>query len=400
MTLVDSINDPNYILFTSSLISVISSILILRYISTNKRLERMYNRLVFMLALVDLIYTFHLNIFSITIRKKNRQVDSLCNYEGFIHTAMVMPSMYYNAFLSVFFLYSICYSDKKALLKRLEPYIHCLCILIPIIVATLNLALGVYGPGNPDKYSCYVIIPNDPPLKCDGNGNCFNPYDDSTLRAAYLLSWFQIFSGIATFLLLSMNSYLIFHKAQALSKANEKHALEISNATESVSSSHRKLTKQLPPGRKNVIQIRNQSFLYVGGFIMIYLTVLTLNIACAINPKKWGPFVDYLAADIVRLLFDIFYPLSGLYTALVFFRPRFLRWRDLNRSRSWFFILRRTIFSSAAPYSVSLDPGAGERRHSRIRRLTFSFQRSTGDVDRSDFDLGPEKNHDEEEIKV
>jgi hypothetical protein len=382
MSLVERINDPNYILLITSFISIISSILILRYVSTKKRMERIYNRLVFMLALVDLIYTFHLCVFSVTIRKKNRQIDALCNYEGFIHTAMVLPSMYYNCFLSIFFLHSIHYNDKKPL-KRLEPFIHCLCILIPIMVASLNLFFGVYGPGNPDKYSCYVIIPNDPPLKCDDKGFCYNPYDKSTLIAAYVLSWFQILSGIATFLLLSVNSYLILQKARELSKANERHTSEAFDGNLSSRKLRRKQTAQHSAGHKNVIQIRNQSLLYVGGFSMIYYSVLILNIACAVNAQQWGPFADYLPADIVRLLFDTSYPLSGLYTALVFFRPRYLRWRYLNQSRSWLFIIQLTVFSKVAPYKVSKkhNPSNEPKIASKSRRFAASFHRNIVEQD-------------------
>ena len=55
----------------------------------------------------------------------------------------------------------------------------------------------------------------------------------------------------------------------------------------------------------------------------------------------------------MQVMFFIFYPLSGVYTALVFFRPRMLRWKNCNQSRSWFFAIRMTLTSLDAPRAVT-----------------------------------------------
>jgi hypothetical protein len=360
MSLSQSINDPNFIIFTSGIISVTASSLILRFILTGKRVKRMYNRLVLGLATVDLLYTLQMAIFAVTIRTKDRQTGPACSYEGFVHTALVLPSIYYNGFLSIYFVFTIC-DNKRDLVQRIEPYAHVFCLGLPILVGLLGVGLGIYGPGNPDDYSCWIFLPNDPPLVCESDGTgCSNAYSQSTIIAATFLQWFQVVSGIVVFCLLFVNSYRIYLQARKLEDANKNYILPIQQvpATQAARGtlSQRTLSQptlsQQTPGHKNVIQIIQQSFLYVGGFIMIYFWILVLNIAQTANPVYWGPDSDYMPAQIMRLLFDTFYPLSGLYTAAVFFRPRFLRWRNKNQRRSWFFVFRMTVFSLDAPQTM------------------------------------------------
>jgi hypothetical protein len=104
-------------------------------------------------------------------------------------------------------------------------------------------------------------------------------------------------------------------------------------------------------------------FLYVGGFVMIYFWVLVLNIAAAVNLEYWGPDSNYMPAQIMRLFFDLFYPLSGLYTAAVFFRPRFLRWRNKNQRRSWIYVFRLTVFSLQTPETIDCTAQAAGMSH-------------------------------------
>ena len=341
MSIVDSINDPNFIIFTSSLFSIAGASLILRFIGTQRRLKLMYNRLVFGIAAVDLIYALHFSVFSLTIRAKGRQPGAACSYEGFIHTVCVLPSIYYNGFLSIHFVTAVCYNGQRKLLEKLEPYMHAFCLGVPLLVGCLNLGFGVFAPGNPDAYSCWVFSVNDPPLICDVDGECHNPYSFSTVIAANIATWFQVVSGFITFGLLSINSYLIYKKARALSKASSQH-MTAGN-------------RQSTPGQKNVKQVVNQSFLYVGGYCLIYTWIVIITIGSAANPVEWGPSSEFIPAQIMRLMFDIFYPLSGFYTACVFFRPRLLRWRNHNKSRSWFFAFRMTLTSLDAPRTVEKD---------------------------------------------
>ncbi|KAI2499948.1 hypothetical protein MHU86_14522 [Fragilaria crotonensis] len=122
-------------------------------------------------------------------------------------------------------------------------------------------------------------------------------------------------------------------------------------------------SREATPGQKNVKQVINQSFLYVGGYCMIYIWIVILTIGPAADPVKWGPSSDFIPAQIIRLMFDIFYPLSGFYTACVFFRPRMLRWRSHNKSRSWFFAFRMTLSSRDAPRTVEKDITRDETSH-------------------------------------
>ena len=351
MSLSQSINDPNFIIFTSGIISVTASSLILRFILTGKRVKRMYNRLVLGLATVDLLYSLHLTIFAVTIRSKDRHTGPACSYEGFVHTALVLPSIYYNGFLSIYFVLTIC-DNKRDVVQRIEPYAHVFCLGLPILVGLLDVALGIYGPGNPDAYSCWVFLPNDPPLVCESDGTgCSNPYSQPTIIAATLLLWFQVGSGIIVSGLLFVNSYRIYLQARKLEARNRNYILAMhrASATQQVG---RRMSQQTP-GHRNVIQIIHQSFLYLGGFILIYSWVFVLNVGVRANPNNWGPDSDYMPAQIMRLLFDVFYPLSGLYTAAVFFRPRFLRWRNKNQQRSWFFVIRMAVFSLDPPQTIN-----------------------------------------------
>ncbi|KAI2495317.1 hypothetical protein MHU86_19216 [Fragilaria crotonensis] len=341
MSITDSVNDPNFIIFTSSLFSLAGASLILRFIGTKRRLKLMYNRLVFGIASVDLVYALHFIAFSMTISEEARQPGAACSYQGFIHTVCVLPSIYYNGFLSIHFMIAVCYNSKEKLLEKLEPYMHAFCLGVPLLVGCLNLGFGVFGPGIPDAYSCWIILPNDPPVVCDINGECHTPYSSLSIIAANVAIWFQMASGFITGGLLTINSFLIYRKARALSNANSKH----------ITVGPRKAT----PGQKYVKQVINQSFLYVGGYCMIYAWIVTITFASMANPVQWGPSSDFIPVQIARLMFDIFFPLSGFYTACVFFRPRLLRWRSQNKSRSWFFAFRMTLTSLDAPRTVDND---------------------------------------------
>lgn len=374
MSLGQAINDPNYILFTSGIISVTASSLILRFILTGQRVKRLYNRLVLGLATTDLLYSLHLTIFAVTIRTQDRQPGPACSYEGFVHTALVLPSIYYNGFLSIYFVLTIC-ENKRDVVQRIEPCAHFFCLGLPILVGLLGVGLGIYGPGNPDAYSCWIFLPNDPPLVCERDGTgCYNPYSPPTIIAATFLQWFQVVSGIIVFCLLFVNSYRIYLQARTLEAANRNYILPNQSASETQvprRSFTRGSISQQTPGHQNVIQIIHQSFLYVGGFVMIYFWVLVLNIAAAVNLEYWGPDSNYMPAQIMRLFFDLFYPLSGLYTAAVFFRPRFLRWRNKNQGRSWIFVFRMTVFSLQTPETIDCTTQAPECNIDTTQRSSF-----------------------------
>jgi hypothetical protein len=90
----------------------------------------------------------------------------------------------------------------------------------------LGVGLGMYGPGNPDAYSCWIFLPNDPPLVCERDGTgCYNPVQPTDHHSGNLPPVVSSCVRDHCVLSLFVNSYRIYLQARTLEAANRNYIL-------------------------------------------------------------------------------------------------------------------------------------------------------------------------------
>lgn len=348
----------NALSFPAAALSSIGSVLILRNILRGtKKLTDLYRRLMFSISLLDLIMSVHFAIFSVTSQNfdVSRSTGAVCSYEGFIITISGLTSVLYNGFLSLYFLLRIRYGQRNALGKA-EPMVHAFSLLYCVVVGILGATLGVYVPGNEYERSCWL----NPDVSSDDTGMSSWQFQ--------LVNWMTLIPGAIIFFVLLVNNILIYLKVRTIYNANDKYKIRAgerpsfqtnpstkmmtanSSATlaNNKASSRRLHTTTRGGGggqgeqqHKHVKQVAQQSFLYVGGYFAIYIWTFAFRAGHVTDPEAWfGSEVRPVpAALVLRGFVAFFIPLAGLFNALVYFRPQYIRWRDLNketgRSRLW-----------------------------------------------------------------
>jgi hypothetical protein len=188
--------------------------------------KRLYNRLVLGLATTDLLYSLHLTIFAVTIRTQDRQPGPACSYEGFVHTALVLPSIYYNGFLSIYFVLTICES-KRDVVQRIEPCAHVFCLGLPILVGLIGCRAWNVRSWKSRCLQLLDLSPQmTPPLVCERDGTgCYNPVQPTDHHSGNLPPVVSSCVRDHCVLSLFVNSYRIYLQARTLEAANRNYIL-------------------------------------------------------------------------------------------------------------------------------------------------------------------------------
>ena len=152
---------------TSSVLSLLGS----SYIAYNllgpqreKELKkRMFSRLLLGLSISDVVAStaFFLGDWPVpadslhsNVLYDNRGTQATCNAQGFFIQVFYYSSIFYTASLSFNFLLCVKYQMKQDELKRrVEPYLHAVAWLIPLVLAIVALVFEMY---NPTVFFCYV----------------------------------------------------------------------------------------------------------------------------------------------------------------------------------------------------------------------------------------------------
>lgn len=236
-----------------SILSIVSSALVMRLVWRNHFVET-YQRLLFAMSVCDVICTANFVIEPfITPHETSRRIwavgnDSSCLASGFFYQ-FSSAAAYYNCMLTVYFVLVIRFNVKEAVIaKWVEPSMHLLSIVYPLVTASVGTARKVwteakFGPG------CWVTPES---TGCDLMSCC--------LVYGWLLTATPMFAALAIVL---VNNYLILNHVKATIDRNNSYGVEGPAET----------------GRREKVQeVAMHCILYVSafGFCWIWPTLINL----------------------------------------------------------------------------------------------------------------------------
>lgn len=200
-----------------------------------------------------------------------------CRAQGFI-VQLSIASPLYNTALSIYYLLVIRYQFSEDEIRKLEPWMHYLTIIFSFSTATLGLALDLYKEA---RFGCWIA---------------------SESTDEFLI--FQIAMWLAP-----LSICLVVITISQISIVMEVREAERSGRR--FSTSRR---------RSWTDQVCKQSFWYVGTF---YATWIVPGVFLFL--WKFSP--DTSSAQWFGIPVAILTPLQGCFNAMVYFRPRYIRYK-------------------------------------------------------------------------
>ena len=158
----------------ASSLSMVGSAYIIWQVLRQRKLSRMYHRLVLCMSFGDLISSFGIFLGLWPAPTENLNDGDLignmgniatCDAQGFIVSFGSACTCCYNTVLTVYFLLFVKYSWNETRLRKIEPIFHAFAILLPLIDSIFNLVMGWYNTGLP---CCYLATY---PWRCTTDSN-------------------------------------------------------------------------------------------------------------------------------------------------------------------------------------------------------------------------------------
>ena len=358
--------------------------------TTTRFLGNTYHRLLVGLCVLDMVSSITMTV-EPWLARISAKPHWTCSTSGFLKVTGIMSGSSYNAALATYFFVVICreWKPEKMVIHRLELPWHAFIFSLIAFLAS-GLWLQVYNPSG--EAGCWAVAypqgcttSDSSPLEATVTENQERNRTYPTLRSLVdtidsrtdqqtiasdegildtvpctrggRFGWIfdlvvSIGFVIVVFVLLFCN-IAIYCKVRRQEARNRRYEFEDQQRTSSAGNRREStnISIQLTDpasgsfvferqasqnsistqGRNNdqTFQVAVQSFLYCGGYLAVYLTLFLHNIAT-------GGVQKYNAAwyPIVRSFQEIMFPLQGFFNALVYFRPRYVLWRDLQKSRA------------------------------------------------------------------
>ena len=122
------------------------------------KLKKVYNRLMLAMSFGDFFLSFVLFLGTWPIPKEDPSIWSMgnqttCTLQGYFQQ-FFMTSLFYNTWLSIYYIMVICWSWKDAKIVPYERFAHFFNFTFSITTATIALVQGLYGPNL--NVWCYI----------------------------------------------------------------------------------------------------------------------------------------------------------------------------------------------------------------------------------------------------
>jgi hypothetical protein len=233
--------------------------------------------------------------------------DVTCSAQGFL-VQLSIASPLYNTALSIYYLLAIRFHYAEDEIRKFEPYIHGLTIIFSLSTATLGLALNLYSEAS---FGCWIA-------------------SDSTHDYKFI---FQIAMWLVP---LSICLVLITVSQIAI-------VIEVREAERS--------GRRFSSGRRRswTDQVCRQSIWYVGTF---YATWIIPGVFLFM----WKFYPDSPSAVWYGIPVAILTPLQGCFNAMVYFRPRYLRYKRKHPDAASKMVFFSTLIN-AGPTFKNLSEG-------------------------------------------
>jgi hypothetical protein len=326
LAILPSITAPLSFLGASMIIFMIVN----RKMSSDRRL---YHRLLLAIAATDLLTSSVTMLGPLPVRDNvgaymAKGNVTTCSASGFVNH-FFGANVLYNLGLMWTFLCQIRYELREEVIaKKYERQIHVVAIGYPLMTGILGLVLQVFNPVNSmGLLKCYIAAyPPDCDLK-DSPVKC--------TRGEMALPYLVVVTLIPTFLVvgsLFIATFLVWWTVR-------QHAIQA------------RRTSQFNVQRNMSREVAIQSIIYGIFFFNNYVWVL---IDPVVDVMIHGGGHSHMRV-IVRVISEIFYPSQGLWTWLIFIRPRYLRIRTTCKEQSFTWVLRETVFGERLDHSKYMN---------------------------------------------
>lgn len=318
-------------------LSMIGSSLICWDILKDRRIKlgKVYHRLLLVMSAMDIFLSFSLFLSTWPIPKDTDDApwlasgnDATCTAQGFAQV-FFMPAIFYNAYLSIYYVLVIVYGWPERRIVPLERCAHAFTFLFSCVTAFTALALDMYG----SNFLVWCFI--------TGSWN---------LQLAMNIAW-QWLAFVVVFVNMLFLSWKIgqqFRTQQKYGEARVRASMQLQEAQQAQQDTSKRAReswlsrpsmklaswrrKSIARPQNPMASIKTQAALYALSFLLSESSNVAVSIAYYTNEGNAVP-AWVLQYALITL------PLQGFWNCLIHFRPRLLQWykdkqkkRELKRS--------------------------------------------------------------------
>ena len=298
-----------------------------------RKSRRLYHRLLLLYSAIDVVCSTNFALSAALVPRGTpgtwgaAGTRSTCQASGFISQFTFSLGLY-ATFICVHYVLILRYNvTERFLAKRVEPVVHFVALLTPLVTGIVMLLKGNYNPANAIIGWCFInVYPMD----------CLRRDEIECQRGEGYFVWMAMhnLSFVIFFVIVTVSCILTYSKVRDVTNRGTRWSLTQSRQSQ-----------------RRIKETRIQAFLYIAAFFATYVFVeISTLLAPTPATKQHRNFYFPVVA-----LMKIFLPLQGFWNCFIYIRPRYaairLRHPDMPLRRVLSIVLHSTenenvIFSS------------------------------------------------------
>lgn len=287
-------------------LSIIGSGYILQYIIRRPEKRRtVFSRLILGLSTSDLVLStcFFLSTWPAPVGTPGAYgaagTTQTCTAQGFFSQGAALCTPIYNGALALYYLLVIRFQWREDQLRKIEPLLHGVPIAFGLGTAVTGLVLDLYNYAN---WICWIA---PLPWGCKDSAR-YGTSDCERGDNAWVFQWAFLYGPVWFLIAFVALAMLLVYRTVLQAERKTKRWTQQGSMNAKKRQSHSK-------------KVANQGMLYVTVFLLTWLFATLTRILDLIKNRTYFPIV---------ILMAFFLPCQGFFNALVYLRPRYLRYRE------------------------------------------------------------------------
>ncbi|CAJ1953969.1 unnamed protein product [Cylindrotheca closterium] len=328
--------------------SIVGSVYIVQHVlRSSKRRQRTYHRLLAAMSTMDFIYAIKTFVSTWPNPEGTGYLASgtteTCEAAAVLGHGGSLSSILYNGSLTLYYLLTIAFSWRLDKIKRIEPFLHGLPLVIGWSTAFATLPMNLM---NPIGWTCWI---GSFPVSCIVNPDieCTRGENSSIYRWVFFHAelWacflFSAFAMLYIYFRLRKNEVAIRkyeYEAQADADAEPDRSVENDESAQPQSgrslilqsgrslmtsrrtTTGRNATSSRKQKRHNLSQrFASQAWFYILAFCLTWIFPMITFVIAEVTGYLYFPL---LATTVV------FNPMQGFFNCLIYIKPRYMRYRE------------------------------------------------------------------------
>lgn len=334
-------------------------------LSNEKKRSDIQQRILLGMGLTDFLTSFHYVLGTMPFPEEDGGLGNhaTCDVSGFIGQ-FVPATAIYNAFLGLYYLYTIKYSWRSQQLQTLEMACHVSAVSFAIITGIICVHLELF---NPAFVHCWIA---DYPKGCSTNPDVECTRGDGDLATA--LGWaFYYVPVYIGFIIAATSMALVFFHVRSVEQKTIKFSLRQSQShftstqmemisTNSITDANSSTLESLKASKKEESKaaakvfkakqklqlsrrVFNQGMWYLFAFFATWFWPTVTTIFESVGQYHYW----------ILVLLAITLPAQGFLNWIIYIRPRFLKYREKHSDWSFGYALYRALAKPFAPLCAS-----------------------------------------------